>query len=86
MAGPYSGKSSLATFLRVGAFTTGVVYGAVKLRYLRAQKAARVRPACASKEEPTTLTKSFSSLQEKHMTKLAAKEAAKQAADTAKHH
>ncbi|KAL3539039.1 hypothetical protein ACH5RR_002405 [Cinchona calisaya] len=35
--GPYSGTSTLALVARVSAFTFGVVYGNMKLKYLRAK-------------------------------------------------
>ncbi|KAL8510351.1 hypothetical protein ACS0TY_017239 [Phlomoides rotata] len=33
--GPYSGKSSLAMVARASLFTFGIVYGTVKLKYLK---------------------------------------------------
>ncbi|KAH6756134.1 ATP synthase E chain [Perilla frutescens var. hirtella] len=33
--GPYSGKSTFALVARVSAFTVGLAYGSVKLKYLK---------------------------------------------------
>ncbi|KAL3730833.1 uncharacterized protein LOC120295413 [Eucalyptus grandis] len=35
--GPYSGTSTLALVARVSAFSFGVVYGSVKLKFLKAK-------------------------------------------------
>ncbi|KAF3435805.1 hypothetical protein FNV43_RR22897 [Rhamnella rubrinervis] len=35
--GPYSGTSTLALVARVSAFSFGLVYGSVKLKYLKAK-------------------------------------------------
>ncbi|XP_057456513.1 uncharacterized protein LOC130747558 [Lotus japonicus] len=35
--GPYSGTSTLALVARVSAFSVGVVYGAIKLKYVKAK-------------------------------------------------
>ncbi|CAK7329585.1 unnamed protein product [Dovyalis caffra] len=35
--GPYSGSSTLALVARVSAFSFGLVYGSVKLKYLKAK-------------------------------------------------
>nr|GLL28428.1 uncharacterized protein LOC21395468 [Ipomoea trifida]GMD02554.1 ATP synthase E chain [Ipomoea batatas]GMD11027.1 ATP synthase E chain [Ipomoea batatas] len=35
--GPYSGTSTLALVARASAFTFGLVYGNIKLKYLRAK-------------------------------------------------
>lgn len=45
---PYGGTSVLATALRAGAVATGVVYGSMKLSYLRSKAAANA--ARAAKE------------------------------------
>ncbi|KAI3959190.1 hypothetical protein MKX01_023866 [Papaver californicum] len=37
LPGPYLGKSSLALVARASAFTFGLVYGNVKLKYLQAK-------------------------------------------------
>ncbi|XP_068646697.1 uncharacterized protein [Aristolochia californica] len=36
-AGPYSGTSGLALVARASAFTVGLVYGSLKLSYLKAK-------------------------------------------------
>uniref|UniRef100_A0A7N0TDG4 ATP synthase subunit e, mitochondrial n=1 Tax=Kalanchoe fedtschenkoi TaxID=63787 RepID=A0A7N0TDG4_KALFE len=45
--GPYSGKSSLALVARVSAFSFGVVYGSIKLKYLKAKKSRAEKHAAA---------------------------------------
>ncbi|XP_074329768.1 uncharacterized protein LOC141667254 [Apium graveolens] len=35
--GPYSGTSTLALVARVSAFSFGIVYGSMKLKYLKAK-------------------------------------------------
>ncbi|XP_047328357.1 uncharacterized protein LOC124931829 [Impatiens glandulifera] len=35
--GPYSGTSTLALVARASAFTFGIVYGSMKLKYLKAK-------------------------------------------------
>ncbi|KVI04135.1 uncharacterized protein LOC112525384 [Cynara cardunculus var. scolymus] len=44
--GPYSGTSTLALVARVSAFSFGLVYGSMKLKYLQA-KAKSQRKAAA---------------------------------------
>ncbi|XP_077231218.1 uncharacterized protein LOC143864214 isoform X2 [Tasmannia lanceolata] len=36
--GPYSGSSTLALVARTSAFTFGLVYGSLKLKYLKAKE------------------------------------------------
>ncbi|CAI0375022.1 unnamed protein product [Linum tenue] len=50
--GPYSGGSTLALVARVSAFSVGLVYGSLKLKYLKAQvksqKKAEAKAAAAA--------------------------------------
>ncbi|EFJ24108.1 hypothetical protein SELMODRAFT_270363 [Selaginella moellendorffii] len=43
--GPYSGTSTLAMVARVSAFSFGLVYGAMKLSYLKAKARSEQRAA-----------------------------------------
>ncbi|CAN6543931.1 unnamed protein product [Malus baccata var. baccata] len=43
--GPYSGTSTLALVARVSAFSFGLVYGSVKLKYLKAKAKSEQKAA-----------------------------------------
>ncbi|KAK9165235.1 hypothetical protein Scep_000426 [Stephania cephalantha] len=43
--GPYSGTSTLALVARASAFTFGVVYGNLKLKYLKAKAKSQQKAA-----------------------------------------
>ncbi|TQD82524.1 hypothetical protein C1H46_031905 [Malus baccata] len=41
--GPYSGTSTLALVARASAFSFGLVYGSIKLKYLQCQRHAKLK-------------------------------------------
>ncbi|XP_017255727.1 uncharacterized protein LOC108225389 [Daucus carota subsp. sativus] len=43
--GPYSGTSTLALVARVSAFSFGLVYGSIKLKYLQAKAKSHQKAA-----------------------------------------
>ncbi|WOG84725.1 uncharacterized protein LOC141675248 [Apium graveolens] len=43
--GPYSGTSTLALVARVSAFSFGLVYGSMKLKYLKAKAKSQQKAA-----------------------------------------
>ncbi|KAJ6346120.1 hypothetical protein OIU78_008698 [Salix suchowensis] len=48
--GPYSGTSTLALVARVSAFSFGLVYGSVKLKYLQAKAKSQKKSEAMAKD------------------------------------
>ncbi|KAB5541513.1 hypothetical protein DKX38_014487 [Salix brachista] len=48
--GPYSGTSTLALVARVSAFSFGLVYGSVKLKYLQAKAKSQKKSEAKAKD------------------------------------